>query len=540
MLPKNGGQGWKRVALAVTAGLLLSTAAGGSLAVSPWAGGSQGMDAGNNNVRLSGALSTAQPALGPGDPVHADDLDRAIRHLTAVSDRTPEPRVDATNRMDELTPKTRVALASVVEATARSIQAREAGVQLDTLATEQARDALLAPTADLLATIDRALPQLQTAAKEQARGLEDTADEPDIDLPGLIAIDHSGNTTYEHFYVLKIDLSGEDTHLDSAGGATGGCFIPCPETSITIDVTGNDTYNHTADVDTSTEMAAQGGAIGYGAVGILVDAAGDDSYTVTGELNGDDPVEVSRMTQGSATGLAAGILADLAGHDVYRTAYTDVPDRTDLPNCGVAVCDYRIGAQGTVHQALGIVDPAWAALVDASGDDDYVAELDLFPAQGVIEHLANTFDTVLEPGKASLVDLGGSDGYHGGTFDNLNHDERQQIVELSSGHYLDTDARDPSVQILDPHDGAEVSDVVNTTIRARDLADLNPALQRSVQTVHVAIGSVSTSEDWPTDTDEKNVTLDVGSLSPGVYTLEVTAENGIGGQGEDQTTVRIS
>lgn len=540
MSPRNGGQGFRSVAFALTAAVLLTAAAGASMADSPPASDGYAPPTEGDGGQLSAALSAAQPALGEGEAVHAQDLDQAIRHLATVSAQTAGPTADTTAALEELSPETRAALASVVEAAARSIETRERSLTVDTLGTPHAQAAVLEPTADLLATVDRVLPQLKTAASEQPSSLDDANDEPDIDLPGVLAIDQGGNTTYEHPYVLKVDLAGDDTHLDPAGGATGGCFIPCPETSLTIDVSGNDTYDHTANVDTSARIAAQGAAIGPGAVGILVDAAGDDAYTVTGELNGDDPVEVARMSQGSATGLAAGVLADLAGDDDYRTAYTQIPDRTDLPNCGVAVCDYRIGAQGTVHQALGIVDPGWAALVDVSGDDDYVAETDLFPAQGVIEHLANPFDTVLEPGKASLVDLGGSDGYQGGTFDNLNHHQRQQVAELASGHFLDTDAQAPSVQILGPHHGAEVANDVDVTLRARDLADLNPALQRSVETVHVSIGSVSTSVDWPSDTDEQTVTLDVSSLSPGIYTLDATAENGLGGQGEDQTTIEIT
>lgn len=389
-------------------------------------------------IVLAAALLVSAPAIGAlapprtgptadavveGDAVHATDLDAALDRLADVAGAD---RLDA-DVDDELTPRQEAALASIVQATADSIERRrDASPSHD-------REVLVDATRDLIATVQVHLPALRSIDTPTA-----TTGEPDVDLPPWLAIDLGGDTTYEFDYLLKIDAGGDDTHLDSAGGATGGCFVPCPETSITVDAEGADLYDTGDPAELDRSAAYQGAARGYLAVGVLVDGAGPDTYRVTGNLSRSSPADVSRLSQGAAAAMAAGALVDLGGDDLYETGYTDIPPIDDDRQCGATPCDHWIGAQGTTFQRQGTVDPGWSLLLDRDGDDVYRADIGDYPAQGVLHHPQNLFDTVLEPGLASLIDDGGSDLYEGGHPDNADGVQRVQLKGLGVEAFLDS------------------------------------------------------------------------------------------------------
>lgn len=468
--------------------------------------------------------------------VRSKDLAGSLDRLAAAADGPRDPARPA--QLLDLDERTEIALASILEATAVSIETRDALAETAGItATQTATDPtpadveeLLASTNQLLATIEAHLPALADAAAQADHNSLGTspASDPDVSLPGLLAIDLEGDTTYEFGYVVKIDLAGNDTHLDSAGGATGGCFVPCPETSVSIDATGEDTYERNLSAeDGDRYMAAQGAARGYGAVGILVDGEGDDTYHVDGDLSMDNPVDLNRMSQGSASSLGVGLLADLGGEDSYSTTWRNVPDRYDRPDCGFGPCEFKIAAQGSVLQEAGTLDPGWGLLVDTEGHDTYTAETGAFPAQGVMDSFASEFDSA-ERGAAALLDLGGNDAYEGGTLETLNHHERQAVKPSGSGHFLDTDASQPSVRILDPQAGGTLVGESDVTVRARDLADVHDLGVRQVETVTVRIGSIETTAAWPDASDEQSLTVDVSSLAPGTYDLTALATNDLG------------
>lgn len=181
---------------------------------------------------------------------------------------------------------------------------------------------------------------------------------------------------------LLVDRSGNDTYASTSGGANGGGigFLVGSEAPVAqgflLDLGGNDTY--------TASSGGNGGGY-YGGAGLLIDLLGNDTYLSAGsgtagggergrgtllDLAGDDTYRSSgsKSTQGGAsTGgymtcignlcpapetVAAGLLLDAGGHDLYIEFYnsslerhrwddTIIPKgdaagaRIDLPGTGV-------------------------------------------------------------------------------------------------------------------------------------------------------------------------------------------------------------
>lgn len=151
----------------------------------------------------------------------------------------------------------------------------------------------------LARTIDQALPVLHAAAGPASADPVEGCDVLDA-LPALCIGSEAANT-YTQDAVLLIDLGGDDLHRHGAGAASPLDGRPV---SITLDLGGNDTYR--------APGSSAHGIGSLGAVGILVDEAGDDAYIA--QSTGD---RASVTAQGNGVTGAVGILADRAGNDTY-------------------------------------------------------------------------------------------------------------------------------------------------------------------------------------------------------------------------------
>ncbi|MGH2711447.1 MAG: hypothetical protein ACRDH9_09625 [Actinomycetota bacterium] len=191
------------------------------------------------------------------------------------------------------------------EVRARALRARRMRKPAPDLLDAAGHAAVDRAAAIVASAIDSALPRLSTmrelGSAEQVAGC-DIADQP----PAL-CIAGDGQNTITEDYALVVDLGGNDTHANSAGGADSlNNGLPV---SVTIDLGGNDTYS-TKSPTKSGSQVAQGAAVA--GAGFLVDVAGDDTYSIASE----GPFSIA-VGQGKALS-GVGVLADLAGNDFYE------------------------------------------------------------------------------------------------------------------------------------------------------------------------------------------------------------------------------
>ncbi len=200
---------------------------------------------------------------------------------------------------------------------------------------------LVEASAILARAIEEALPQLRAVAstlETPSRG----ATGCDYEVANVLCLGLTGANTYDKDFALLIDLGGDDIHANSAGGAdplSNGLPV-----SVTIDVGGNDLYRSTL----ATADVAQGAGF-TGGVGVLVDAAGNDTYEI-------EATAANADANGQGYGESgAGLLADLGGNDRYS-----------LRNLGAGTQN----ANGQGYAGAGGV----ALSLDAGGDDTYSVE----------------------------------------------------------------------------------------------------------------------------------------------------------------------
>lgn len=215
-----------------------------------------------------------------------------------------------------------------------------------------------------------------------------------VDLP-LIFIGGEGNTTYSDPLLLQVDVSGNDTYLNNAGGGVFGAGG-----ALAVDLgSGNDMYSNAG--------FSQG--FGLGAAGILYDEGGSDSYNVT--------------QFGQGAGVAGiGMLYDAgAGNDSYLSPGDDpiATKAASLGGLGVLVDEggndflHQNGLDGFVYGAAGGTG-LMANL--GTGNDSY--QSDEIP----VELLGMPLGTFAGPvqvsaeagGTALLYEEGGSDTYQCG------------------------------------------------------------------------------------------------------------------------------
>ncbi|HVM35165.1 MAG TPA: hypothetical protein VM784_07460, partial [Actinomycetota bacterium] len=137
--------------------------------------------------------------------------------------------------------------------------------------------------------------------------------------PGLCIDLQGANNTYATDCALHIDVGGNDTYLNNAGGSNllgGSCTTAQAGAGALLDFGGNDTYG-----DGTRTCGANGG--GYNGAGFLLDlGSGNDSYAA-----GDEG------TNGGGS-LGAGFLLDGGGNDHYEAGGLGTNGGGDLVGAG--------------------------------------------------------------------------------------------------------------------------------------------------------------------------------------------------------------
>ncbi|MEA3200913.1 MAG: hypothetical protein QOE90_2341 [Thermoplasmata archaeon] len=328
-----------------------------------------------------------------GFPLDAGQMARVESQAAALPDDVRQPFADLVHAVADAY----VAQAPLAQAVL--VAEKASGGQTVVTLSDAQREATLSRALDLVAAQNAFRAAVQGVAWPESRVALFA------DPNGLVILGSSGNDVYERTGVLRdpallVDPAGDDTYHVTAGSA-------CPDpaslihdcnglvASVLVDLAGDDAYAYggrPTDVDGS---ASEGG------IGLLVDAAGSDSYLASfaqaadhGQLWGGPSYYIDAGAQGY--GLAAvGIQLDAAGNDRYEADVTSSGDSTwDL-------------AQG-FGNAGGV-----GILADGGGDDQYLAYgfdngLNSFSFQGLYPTGTGFFG-----GVGVFHDTGmGNDGYH--------------------------------------------------------------------------------------------------------------------------------
>jgi hypothetical protein len=213
-------------------------------------------------------------------------------------------------------------------------------------------------------------------------------------------------------YGFAVDLGGDDTWANNAGGNTPG-WDDCaphanalkgapPTTAFALDAAGDDRYTGRAE-----DAGVAGGACN--GLGALVDAAGHDTYDVT------------VVRTGGGTGAAnygGGLLLDLAGDDTYRGRV--VPSARGEPGSGGLHGGSNFGGHGDLLD-LGGRDTYDGSIHKQGGlnggeNDGSGFLLDCGP-EGDTYHgtvgFSGGINGASSLGRGALVDCGGDDTYAG-------------------------------------------------------------------------------------------------------------------------------
>lgn len=243
------------------------------------------------------ALDRQLPVTGPAEPADAvtrlsDAIARASRRVH-VADRNRE----------RLTPNLLAAMVRPDEPQRMPPAIRRA--------------VAAAPPAglELLTLIERTLPALQRLPIEPIAATTTGCDLVD-QLPYL-CVSSDANHVHTRDAALLIDLGGNDTYRNTAGGAPATDDGTTIQVTVVIDLAGDDRY----EAPPGDEISVAQGAGFLGGIGILVDAAGDDAYLA--RAGSTDAGGYAVAQGGGYAGFGA--LADLAGDDEYLVAGSDAP-----------------------------------------------------------------------------------------------------------------------------------------------------------------------------------------------------------------------
>ncbi len=271
---------------------------------------------------------------------------------------------------------------------------------------------------------------------------------------GVFVIAGMGNDTHSEDANFIIDLGGDDSYTNNAGG----CDSAADGIALALDHAGDDRYSAPGKryvqgfgflgagflVDLAGDDEYVAGHFGQGAgimgVGALWDKAGDDTYDAQtfcqgagmfglGMLldgSGEDFYGCASLGQGGATTLGLGVLSDLEGDDRYELAVGKDRDPLDgIPGYGqggaLSCRQYPWEGKLTAYGGVGMLlddrgndryrTQGWCdqggsyimslgVLVDSEGNDHYSAGT----GQGSGIHITN----------AILIDKDGNDIYEGG------------------------------------------------------------------------------------------------------------------------------
>ncbi|HLE97609.1 MAG TPA: hypothetical protein VI997_09590 [Candidatus Thermoplasmatota archaeon] len=305
---------------------------------------------------------------------------------------------------------------------------------------------------------DEALDVLETsrsALEHAARSLATMDSAESVSIPGLLSVEAAGQDSfYEFDYLILIDLGGNDTYQNNAGGSNAFDEIgrTCShETTVVgwsaflLDLAGNDSY-----VPTRACGVNGGGAKG---AGTLIDLSGDDIYDAPGwrtnggafmgfgylrdERGNDLYTSTEFGVNGGAYGPGLGTLIDLAGDDVYRAAlFGTNGGGVDFGRGSLFDLDgydeYLADGAGVNGGGLS----GFGTLVDVAGNDRYTAGT--WAVNGGAAALSNCF---CPPGVGVLIDLGGHDVYRSS---DAEWEDRSLIPNEETGMTVDSDDDSPT------------------------------------------------------------------------------------------------
>ncbi len=249
--------------------------------------------------------------------------------------------------------------------------------------------------ADLvLSALDSAWPAL-LATRASASGTAAAGCDV-LDLLPHLCVGSGADNAYTEHAALLIDQGGNDTYRNSAGGAP---FLPegsedLIPVSVNIDLDGDDRYEPEPGAGAEPGTVLANGAGMIGGVGILIDAAGDDTYAAAS-----DGSSLQTVAQGAGVA-GVGLLADLGGSDTYLTGSPFAVAQ------GTGVYCAADGNTAPPHQGAGC--PLGILLDRGSGDDRYeVATPSIGPGGTVSVAVQGTGNL----GRGILSDDGGADEY---------------------------------------------------------------------------------------------------------------------------------
>lgn len=299
-------------------------------------------------------------ALRPAAPVEGDLVDAVVRIADAAGSPLTSSEIAQVERdaaalpADVREPFARLAtrVADAYEAQvpiAAGIVARapDAKDPLDLVITDVEREAMLANAFSVVAAANAFRDEFPTVGLASTPGFRDPV--------GLVVLGSSGNDVHTRGVtvkdpVLSVDPLGDDTYQNGAGAA-------CPDPlslahacnllalALALDLAGNDLYTYTG------EPSVVQGAGSIGGVGILIDAAGSDTYF--GEMVRTTKNPVFSYVDGGMQGFGqagVGLLLDASGDDKYTANVRSTAGRSIwLFGQGYG----GVGGTGLIADALG-------------------------------------------------------------------------------------------------------------------------------------------------------------------------------------------
>lgn len=244
--------------------------------------------------------------------------------------------------------------------------------------------------------IDRTLPSLRAYASSLRPSTSRVVGCDVLDQVPVLCIGGTGANSYTQDASLLIDLGGDDVHRHSAGGAE--LEINGLGVAVTLDLDGNDRYENVPERSSLSMGAAAPG------VGVLVDAAGNDAYSLILSQRGKNDAGLVRGLGESTAGV--GVFADLGGSDDYLIA--------NRCTCADFKGAYAFGDLTGTTQGLGHAAIGTAVFIDRVGADTYrlLSELPSFVDQGRLQIHGPSAEGVgvgVLGGGAIFADLGGED-----------------------------------------------------------------------------------------------------------------------------------
>jgi len=295
----------------------------------------------------------------------------------------------------------------------------------------------------LAASVDKAITILQ-AAKDDPAMKQEFQVETDTPL-GKIIVGGGGHHVYTNEAFLIIDTGGDDTYLNSAGGANGLLGRPI---SIVIDMGGNDefisnrSFSQGSGVFGIGILAALGSnctfhakhlsqGAGFFGCGLLMTGEGNQTFEadtfcqgagmfgagILWQRGGNSRFKAAQMAQGFGGTSGIGLLLDEGGNDSY-VAGGKYP-------CGWLPKHYFTLSQGFGYGMRPYAGGGVGILCDLKGDDHYVADVygqgaSYWYSVGLLLDLGsnNTYDAYqycqgagIHLSSGELIDWGGNSTY---------------------------------------------------------------------------------------------------------------------------------